>query len=142
MSIDFHPMRGSILTCDFSTGFMPPEMVKRRPVIVISPMIKARPGLCTVVCLSTQKPDPMMPYHMPINLPEPLPQNWQVEHNWVKGDMVYAVSFSRLSFALLGKDRSGKRIYYKNTLSDADIKAVQRCVLHGFGLETLTKHLI
>ena len=84
----------------------------------------------------------MMPYHMPISLPEPLPKNWHNENIWVKGDMVYAVSFNRLSFAMLGKDRSGKRLYYKSTLSDAEIQAVQRCILHSFGLATLTKHLI
>ncbi|MEQ9178418.1 MAG: type II toxin-antitoxin system PemK/MazF family toxin, partial [Nitratireductor sp.] len=33
--------------CDFNTGFRVPEMVKRRPVVVISPKIKARPRLCT-----------------------------------------------------------------------------------------------
>ena len=142
MAIAFHPEQGSILTCDFSTGFMPPEMVKRRPVLVMSPIIKSRPGLCTVVCLSTQKPDPIMPYHMPITLPEPLPRNWENEDNWVKGDMVYAVSFTRLSFAVLVKDRIGKRLYYRNTIPDAEIQAVQRCILHSFGLGALTKHVI
>ena len=141
MAIAFHPQQGSILACDFSTGFMPPEMIKKRPVIVISPIIKSRPGLCTIVCLSTTKPDPMMPYHLPIKLPEPLPANWTNENIWLKGDMVYSVSFKRLSFAVLGKERSGSRLYYRGALSHATLQSVQRCILHGFGLATLTKHL-
>ena len=141
MAITFHPKQGSILMCDFSNGFMPPEMVKRRPVIVISPVIQARPGLCTVVCLSTTEPDPVMPYHLSLILPEPLPPNWSANNVWVKGDMVYSVSFKRLDFARLGKDRSGKRLYYRGMLSHDTLQAVQRCILHGFGLATLTKYL-
>ncbi|QQG36900.1 MAG: type II toxin-antitoxin system PemK/MazF family toxin [Micavibrio aeruginosavorus] len=49
MSIAEHPNKGSILLCDFNHGFVAPEMVKRRPVIVISPKIHGRVGLCTVV---------------------------------------------------------------------------------------------
>ena len=30
MPITFHPHAGVVLICDFSTGFQPPEMVKRR----------------------------------------------------------------------------------------------------------------
>ncbi len=84
----------------------------------------------------------MMPYHMPIVLPGPLPRHWQNEDNWVKGDMIYAVSFERLSFAVLGKDRSGKRLYYKSVITETEIRAVQRCILNGFGLAPLTKHMM
>ena len=63
MAIREHPPTGSILMCDFNAGFREPEMVKRRPVVVISPKIRARPGLCTVVALSTTVPAPVMDYH-------------------------------------------------------------------------------
>ena len=36
MPITFHPSPGTVLICDFTTGFQPPEMVKRRHVVVVS----------------------------------------------------------------------------------------------------------
>jgi len=56
MAINEHPVSGTILMCNFAPGFQQPEMVKRRPVIVISPKISRRPNLCTVVALSTTAP--------------------------------------------------------------------------------------
>ncbi|MEE8057670.1 MAG: type II toxin-antitoxin system PemK/MazF family toxin [Pseudomonadales bacterium] len=52
-----------MLCCDFSKGFQPPEMVKVRPVIVITPQLPGRPGLCTVVPISSVEPKPMQAYH-------------------------------------------------------------------------------
>lgn len=40
MALRFHPKPGTILMCDFDTGFQVPEMVKKRPVIVLSPKRK------------------------------------------------------------------------------------------------------
>ena len=37
MALNFHPEPGMVLICDFTTGFRVPEIVKRRPVVVISP---------------------------------------------------------------------------------------------------------
>ena len=36
--IPYHPEIGTVVICDFN-GYIPPEMVKRRPAIVISPKI-------------------------------------------------------------------------------------------------------
>ena len=55
-----------LLYCDFSTGFQPPEMVKRRPVVLISPRRK-NAALCTVVPLSTKEPVPIEDYHHRMN---------------------------------------------------------------------------
>jgi len=41
MSIKFNPEQGLIVICDFK-GFVPPEMVKRRPAVVISPRLRQR----------------------------------------------------------------------------------------------------
>lgn len=73
MPIQEHPALGTILTCDFNAGFKEPEMVKRRPVVVISPKIAGRYGLCTVVALSLTEPDPIMPYHCQIDIRPELP---------------------------------------------------------------------
>jgi len=37
LALQFSPAPGAIVICDYSTGFRPPEMVKVRPVVVISP---------------------------------------------------------------------------------------------------------
>lgn len=127
--------------CDFNSGFREPEMVKHRLVAVISPKIEARPGLCTVVALSTTAPETPMPYHCQIDIRPKLPEHYESDGVWVKGDMVYAVGFHRLDFVRVAKDRMGKRIYYLTPLSDSSIKAIRQCVLRSMGLSALTKHL-
>ena len=139
MPIKEHPSPGTILICDF-TGMKEPEMVKRRPVVVISPKITARSGLCTVVALSTVRPGKIMPYHLELTLA--LPPPWDGGPNWLKGDMVYAMSFHRLDFVRLGKSFGGQRQYLYKPLPDMQMRAIRRCVLHGLGLSALTKHLL
>jgi len=48
--------------CDF-TGFKPPEMVKKRPVVILSPRYRRRTGLCIVVPFSTVEPELIEPHH-------------------------------------------------------------------------------
>ncbi|MCA3277869.1 MAG: type II toxin-antitoxin system PemK/MazF family toxin [Roseomonas sp.] len=64
MPLQHHPKIGSILICDFNKGFVAPEMVKRRPVIVISPPINVRHRLCTIIPISTEPPKIVMRYHV------------------------------------------------------------------------------
>ena len=73
MAIKFHPPQGCIVRVDYSAGFKEPEMVKPRLAIVLTPRIKARHGLLTVVALSTTPPKPKMPYHCVIDIPFDLP---------------------------------------------------------------------
>lgn len=92
MALGFHPNAGDIVICDYSTGFKPPEMVKVRPVVVISP--RRRGGqLVTVVPISSSAPSPAEPWHY--LLPEGAypPARGPV---WVKADMVATVSLVRL----------------------------------------------
>ena len=91
-----HPPRGSIIRCDFSQGFSEPEMVKNRPVIVLTPRIKDRPGLCTVAALSGTPPEKVMPCHAQTDIMPVLPTPFESKGIWVKGDMVNAVSYIRL----------------------------------------------
>lgn len=116
-------------------------MVKERLVVVLSPRIASRYGLCTVVALSTTAPNPIMPYHKEMEIPFQLPPRWANISRWIKGDMVNTVGFHRLDLLRLGKDREGKRLYQMHPLPDDLMKVVRRCVLHGMGLSTLTKHL-
>jgi mRNA interferase MazF len=141
VAIREHPPTGSILMCDFNAGFREPEMTKRRPVVVISPRIRSRPGLCTVVALSTTAPQPAMDYHCQVDFHPPLPEWMQSEGVWIKGDMVQAVSFHRLDFIRLPKGANGQRGYYYSTLSAENLTRIRGCVLGGLGLIHLTKHL-
>ncbi|WP_350029107.1 type II toxin-antitoxin system PemK/MazF family toxin, partial [Caballeronia sp. GAFFF1] len=53
-----------MLMCDFSRGFVPPEMVKKRAVVVISRSETHGRRLCTVVPLSTTAPAPALAWHV------------------------------------------------------------------------------
>lgn len=141
MGIHEHPDKGTVLICDFDQGFVEPEMVKPRPVIVISPKIVARPKLLTVVPLSTTPPEQIMPYHCELKLPFAIPPPFDSETHWLKGDMINAVSFDRVNLIRLGKDTQGKRRYLMQTVGDDILRQVTRCVLHGVGLSVLTKHV-
>jgi uncharacterized protein YifN (PemK superfamily) len=141
VSIREHPPLGTVVLCDFNAGFRQPEMVKRRPAVVISPKIVARPYLCTVVALSTDPPDPIMPYHCQIDIRPQLPRPWSSDGVWVKGDMINAVGFHRLDLMRFGKDVTGKRNYLLDPLSEDNIKKIRACVLRAMGLSVLTKNL-
>jgi uncharacterized protein YifN (PemK superfamily) len=140
MSIEFHPPRGSIVTVDYGKGFKNPEMDKTRLAVVLSPEIKARVKLVTVVPLSLTEPETILPFHKQIEIPFELPK-WGNQPRWIKGDMVNAVGFHRVSLLRFDKDQQGKRVYQTAVLDDELFKIVKRCVLHGMGLSTLTKYL-
>nr|WP_232792959.1 type II toxin-antitoxin system PemK/MazF family toxin [Caulobacter hibisci] len=127
--------------CDFGGGFRVPEMVKRRPVVVISPKIRNRPGLCTVVPLSTTAPAPRMAYHCQIEIEPPLPERFVSSGLWVKGDMICTVSLERLDFIRTGKREDGSRKYYFHRLDRQTMSEIRGRVLVGLGLSHLTKHL-
>ena len=140
MPIQFHPEQGTIIICDFK-GFVVPEMVKRRPAVIISPRLRRRDRLCTVVPLSTTAPSPIASYHHKLHIDPPLPKPYNEKAHWVKADMVYTVSFDRLYLPHGGKDTNGKRIYDVRIIDKADIIKIQQCVLHGLGLTHLTDYL-
>ena len=143
MALKFHPELGTILMCDFGTGFKAPEMVKKRPVIVVSPKLKRRSGLCTVIAISTAHPNPVEDCHY--KLPSTcLPETkfFRDKESWVKGDMIYRVSFERLDLIRLDKDpQTGKRQYFKQGLSDEQMKEVFSCLLHSVTLGRLTQYM-
>lgn len=137
MALKYQPDRGTIITCNFDQGFKAPEMVKRRPVVVLSPKMKGRPGLCTVVALSTTPPDIPRNYHCQITPARRYPRPFDAESMWVKGDMVYTVGFHRLDLIRSGKDREGRRQYRIDPLPPDDMRRIEECVLHGMGLGRL-----
>ena len=134
MSIDFHPKPGMVLMCDFSTGFKPPEMVKKRPVVVVS---KPSQQLVTVVPLSTTEPIPIEKCHHEVpsrSLPKPL----RNEKHWAKCDCVTTAAFWRLDRVKAGiHATTGKRIYVTYSVYPEDLVAIQKAILHVLGLSHL-----
>ncbi len=140
MAIQYHPDQGTIVICDFD-GFVAPEMIKRRPAVVVSPRFRTRNGLCAVVPLSTTSPAQVCAYHFKLSVVPPLPAPYDAGFHWVKADMVYTVSLARLHLPFSGKDAQGKRNYDIRVIDQADLECIQRCVLHGLGLSNLTQHI-
>lgn len=143
MAINFHPEPGTILMCDFTTGFKEPEMVKTRPIVVISPNLKRHSGLCTVLAISSVSPEPVEKWHYQLpraSMPQiPLFLN---KDSWVKGDMIYRVSFERLELIKIGKDKvTGKRTYFRQRLGREQMHYIYSCVLHSLNLSHLPQHL-
>lgn len=109
-------------------------MIKTRPCIVISKPIKHRPNLVTVVPLSTTPPNPVMPYHCEIEIEFELPRRWSSRSCWVKGDMIYSLSFERVDLFNLGRGKDGRRVYQTATVSRDIFASVRKCVLSGLGM--------
>ena len=128
MALKFHPKPGTILVCDYA-GFRVPEMVKRRPCVVVSPRLRRRDDLCTVVPLSTTTPKPPEPYHHLITLERPLPYPFDTAAMWAKCDMLATVSFARLDLIKVGHRR-----YIQPTLPAGDMDRIRICIMHALGI--------
>lgn len=137
MPLLFHPQAGTILICDYPKDLRAPEMVKRRPVIVVSPKLKHRNDLVTVVPLSTTRPRIIMPYHheLTLNLPNP----WDSAVCWAICDHPITVCFSRLNLIRGPKDRRGKRVYIQKTIVSEDLLALKSGLAAALGIEIKDK---
>jgi uncharacterized protein YifN (PemK superfamily) len=129
MPLPFQPHQGTIWMCDFNTGFKAPEMVKRRPVVVISPPPKRMIHLCTVVPLSTRVPAPIEPFHHQMD-PRSLLGLHHAQDSWAKCDMLYTVSLKRLNW-VRGRNGPGRI-----KVLDEDLNAIRQCVRIALGLDT------
>jgi mRNA interferase MazF len=139
MAIRYPVGPGTILLCDYSLGgFRPPEMIKRRPAIVLSPRLAFRDNLCSVVPLSGSAPARQVEYVVRLALPKPLPAPFEQDVWWAKCDMIATVSFERLDLFRTGRDQSGKRKYIHPVLMAEDMARVRQGVLAGLGLKDLT----
>ncbi|MES3005549.1 MAG: type II toxin-antitoxin system PemK/MazF family toxin [Patescibacteria group bacterium] len=98
--LKFQPKTGSVVYCDY-TGFVPPEMVKSRPCIVVSKH-KHNSKLVAVVPISTTAPKNLENYHVEMDSSFCL-IHLKGEKSWVKCDMINVVSLDRLN---LVRDRA------------------------------------
>lgn len=134
MPLTFHPHPGTVLMCNFNTGFRPPEMVKVRPVVVVSPRRRRGQPLCTVIPLSTTPPRPVEPYHCRMNS-DSLPGKLAEFETWAKCDMLYTVSLERLDRVRISKSRGGKRRYVAQSVTEDDWQAIRRGVRVALDLD-------
>jgi mRNA interferase MazF len=123
MAITFHPKAGMILMCDFK-GLVAPEIIKTRPVVIISPNNIVRSGLCTVVPLSTTAPDPVQAYHYQIPH-DPLRNGAET---WAKCDLVMSVSCARLDRIKLGRGQ-----YITGAVNMDHVRELRRRAALSFG---------
>jgi len=130
MPLQFQPRPGQVVMCDFS-GYVVPEMVKVRPVVVIARNRKNR-QLVTVVPLSTTPPDALEDHHHQLAA-NPLPGRERITC-WAKCDMVATVSLVRLD-----RYKVGRRQFVVPTLPKADFDPICVGVLNALGLTTLAQ---
>ena len=132
--LHYYPNKGDVLLCDYS-GFKEPEMIKVRPVIVVSPRFRSRQHLCTVIPLSSTPPSPIEDYHMQISFPRRLPEPFNAPYHWVKTDMINAVSVNRLSLIRCGRLQSGQRKYYQEKVSSEQMQQIEKRILISLGIK-------
>jgi uncharacterized protein YifN (PemK superfamily) len=101
MSLLYQPKPRTVVMCDF-TGYVAPEMVKVRPVVVIAKHRHNR-KLVTIVPLSTTEPDQLADHHHELSV-NPLPDKPHTSC-WAKCDMVATVALARLDRYQIGRNQ-------------------------------------
>ncbi|WBO22320.1 type II toxin-antitoxin system PemK/MazF family toxin [Sphingomonas abietis] len=132
MGLPYHPKPGTIVICDYTTGFREPEMVKRRLAVIISPKLKRRNDLATVILLSESVPPEMMHWHMKINLEIPAP--WGDGPRWAKADMLATVGYHRLNLPYTKHHVTGSRSYSQIELGSNIVDELRRCAAAALGI--------
>jgi uncharacterized protein YifN (PemK superfamily) len=127
MALTLVPKAGMVLVCDFD-GYLYPEIIKKRPIVVISPTHLKRPGLVTVVPLSTTLPTPVERYHYKLK-GNPVPGSKATEV-WAKCDLVATVSVERLD-----RVEFARRQYRIGNVSPDQVRAMRRAVLWSLGID-------
>lgn len=123
--LQFHPRKEDILICDFS-GNSVPEIVKKRPVVVIRNQLPFRGGLFFVVPLSSTPPEHDVPYSFQLS------KNYLSNDKTVmyaKCDLVCSVSLARLD-----RIKIGYRQYATPKMLPADFDRVIAGVKYALGV--------
>ena len=134
MALKYPVVPKTILLCNYDLGgFRVPEMVKRRPAVVLVGRMPRRDYLHTVVPLSGTESTEN--HHCRIELDEPLPGGFAQKVWWVKTDMVATVCFERLDLFHTERDQSGKRKYLTQLkVSDENFELIKEKVRFALGL--------
>lgn len=125
MALPYLPSQGEILVCDFDDSAIGAEMIKRRPVVVVSKHEAHRGKLCTVVALSTTPPNPVESWHH--NMPHLRVTGWVADEGvWAKCNMLSTVSLERLNKPYR-RHKSGRQ-YISHSMSPDDMAAILKCI--------------
>jgi uncharacterized protein YifN (PemK superfamily) len=125
MALLFQPKPRVVVMCDFA-GFIMPEMVKVRPVVILA-RHKHNRHLVTVVPLSTTAPTKLEDHHHELSV-NPLPDKPHTTC-WAKCDMVATVSITRLDRYHLGRNQ-----FVTPDISNADFAAIRAGVVAALNL--------
>ena len=131
MALPYHPNPGTVVICDYTTGFRPPEMVKRRLAITISPKLKRRNNLVAVIPLSETCPEPLENWHHQIELVIPPP--WGDGPRWAACDMLATVCYDRLNLPYTKHPVTGSRKYNQIELA-AEVAELRRKAALALGI--------
>lgn len=125
MATLYQPRPGNVVMCDYR-GFVVPEMVKVRPVVVIARNRRNR-RLVTVVPLSTTEPNSLEDHHHAL-ANNPLPGREAISC-WAKCDMLTTVSLGRLDRYKVGRGQ-----YAVPMLPGDEFAAILRAVAKALDL--------
>ncbi|OSI13746.1 hypothetical protein BWD09_12660 [Neisseria dentiae] len=125
MALKFQPQERCVVICDFR-GYEVPEMIKKRPVVVIAKH-KHNSQLVSIVPLSSTEPSIYDNYHHKMSN-NPLPDKQHIEC-WAKCDMVATVSLNRLDRY---KPANGQRCVPQ--ISYEDFQAIKSAVANALKL--------
>ena len=134
MALRFSPRAGTLAICRFpSPGTaVGAEMVKTRPVIVVSRVLHGRHGVATVVPVSMTRPSEPRLWH--VRVPESaMPRGWKElsGDRWAKCDMVTTVSLERLSMAEVRR-HDGKLIHRSMEIDAPTLHQIRQALAYIF----------
>lgn len=133
MPLPYHPKPGTIVVCDYAAGgFRAPEMTKRRLAVTISPKLKRRNDLVTVVPLSQTEPKPLESWHVPLTIAVPHP--WGGDPRWAKCDMVATVGYARLNLPHTRHPVTNQRLFVQIELPEHEVEAIRSAVSAALGI--------
>jgi len=135
MALHHHPKIGDVLMCSFPDCLRDPEMIKTRPAVVVTKEHRGRPSLCTIVPLSTTRPDPVRDFHVRID-ERGLPRALGRREKWAKCDMLYTLCLDRFDRIRSARNRvTGQRYYETGRITADEIAAVRRAIAFALGLQ-------
>lgn len=129
-----YPDQRDVWMCDFD-GYVAPEIVKERRVIIVSPRNDGA-RLALVVPVSTTPPRVVRPVHVRLPGERTYPCFSGAPEVWVKGDLIAHVRFDRLS-----RVRAGGREIRTVRIHPTHFKQVQAAVLRSLALGRLAVYL-
>lgn len=127
--LPYMPPAGVMLKCDFTRGFVRPEITKIRPVVVIS---ERERNSYTAIVVGCSGNEPRNKTTIAVPLPVAKYQ-FLVQDNWVKCDMVYAVSRARLS-SLDDKNTGRFLNSTESSIDPIDLAVIRDGVKQAIGL--------